>query len=137
MEVCLVCYEEGKLVGYPGLEQIKALPSFHSVEIKTKPVRHQCGNHSPAISHHASRLAPHASRLTPRTSLAPHASRLAPHVSQGDSICKTIDFMTTPGSVMLVHESGAQVEEDAEFIHTLEEEGKLYNIIRPVRIMSF
>lgn len=81
-EVCLVCYQDGQLMGYPGVERIKELPSFQSIELKNKP---------------------------------------------GDSVSKTVDFLTTPGSVMLVHEDGRQVEEDMAFIHELEKDG-LYNI---------
>ena len=45
--------------------------------------------------------------------------------------------MTTPGSVMLQHEDGAQVEKDMAFIHELEEGGGLYNIVRAARLFSF
>ena len=117
-----MCYEDGTLLGWPGLDQVKALASFHSLEIKAKV---------------------------------------------GERITKTVDFLTTPGSVMLVHAERAQVdadarghhiavissceerlslcdtpslcaqvEADAAAIHALEQSG-LYKISPRVRVASF
>ena len=89
----LVSYEDGQLVGYPGLPKVEALASFHSVEIKTHP---------------------------------------------GAEMTRTIDFLTTPGSVMLVHADGAQVEADARQIEEWQKkDGGLYNVARTVRLRSF
>jgi biotin carboxylase len=83
MEVCLVSRQEGTLAAYPMLEEVKALRSFVSSEIK---------------------------------------------VPVGSKLEKTVNFVTTPGSVMLVHEDGRVVEEDQATIHNWEEEGKFYTL---------
>jgi hypothetical protein len=62
----LVCSEDGTLLGWPGLDAVRALASFHSIELKAKV---------------------------------------------GERIPITVDFPTTPGSVMLVHADLAQVQE--------------------------
>jgi biotin carboxylase len=49
-------------------------------------------------------------------------------VPVGGKLEKTINFVTTPGSVMLVHADGRVVEEDQAQIHRWEEEGKFYQL---------
>lgn len=44
----------------------------------------------------------------------------------GEQLSCTKDFLTSPGSVMLVHSDPEVVRRDAEAIHTLAREGKLY-----------
>ena len=56
----------------------------------------------------------------------------------GDALAPTVDFLTTPGSVMLVHADGAQVEADARQIEEWQKkDGGLYNVARTVRLRSF
>ena len=90
MEVCLVNRQEGRLVGFPRLPEVEALPSFLEAEIKVKV---------------------------------------------GANIPLTIDFLTSPGAIMLGHESWEQVEKDMEFIHKIENEG-LMQISSRARIGS-
>ena len=47
----------------------------------------------------------------------------------GDALVPTVDFLSTPGSVMLVHRDLAQVVKDYELIHTWEEEGRFYDVV--------
>jgi len=49
-------------------------------------------------------------------------------VPVGGKVEKTINFVTTPGSIMLVHDKGQVVEEDQATIHKWEEEGKFYKL---------
>jgi len=46
----------------------------------------------------------------------------------GGKLEKTINFVTTPGSIMLCHAQRAVVEEDQEKIHRWEEEGNFYQL---------
>jgi biotin carboxylase len=87
MEVCLVAREEGKLAGYPLIEEVQQLQSFNSMEIKI-----------------------------------PVGSRLEP----------TVDFLTTPGSINLVHEDPGVVEADRRWIEQMQEEGKFYALVDPL-----
>merc|ERR1711977_564919 len=81
MELCLVAREEGKLAGYPLLDEVQKLQSYNSMEIKL-----------------------------------PVGSRLEP----------TVDFLTTPGSINLVHQDPNVVEADRLWIERMQEEGKFY-----------
>lgn len=76
-EVCLVSHHEGTLRGFKsaGLAEIRALPSFRSLEFVAKP---------------------------------------------GARIKKTVDMLTSPGSVLLGHPDREVLERDYEVIHQLE-----------------
>jgi len=87
MEVCLVAREEGKLAGYPLLDEVQKLQSYNSMEIKL-----------------------------------PVGSRLEP----------TVDFLTTPGSINLVHQDPDVVEADRLWIERMQEEGKFYLFADPL-----
>lgn len=56
----------------------------------------------------------------------------------GDPIPLTVDFMTTPGSIMLVHKDKAQLDADTDAIHALCRDG-LFNIgsFARLRLRSF
>jgi biotin carboxylase len=83
-EVCLINYHEGTLLDYPGMEEVKSLPSFVEAEMKM-----HIGEHFPV----------------------------------------TVDFLTSPGAIMLMHESKEVMERDAERIHELCKEG-LFSVRR-------
>mmetsp|Transcript_20191 Transcript_20191/g.42283 ORF Transcript_20191/g.42283 Transcript_20191/m.42283 type:complete len:494 (-) Transcript_20191:89-1570(-) len=78
MEVCLINYHEGTLLGYPGMEEVKKMESYVESEMKM-----HVGEHFPV----------------------------------------TVDFLTSPGAVMLMHESKEVMERDAERIHQLCKDG--------------
>jgi len=82
-EATLVSREEGVLLAYPMLEEVRALQSYKSMEIKVLP---------------------------------------------GEEISLTIDFLSTPGSVMLVHADLDVVIRDYDQIHKWEEEGRFYQL---------
>lgn len=46
----------------------------------------------------------------------------------GDRVRRTTDFLTSPGSVMLVHPDPAVVRADAEFIHDMSRQGRLLKV---------
>lgn len=87
VEVCLVARKEGKLAGYPLLDEVRKLRSFNSMEIKN------------AVG-----------------------TRLEP----------TIDFLTTPGSINLVHQDVSVLEADQLWIERMQEEGKFYAFADPL-----
>lgn len=82
-EVTLVSREEGLLIAYPMLEEVRALQSYKSMEIKVLP---------------------------------------------GQDISLTVDFLSTPGSIMLVHPDLEVVVKDYDQIHRWEEEGRFYEL---------
>jgi len=49
-------------------------------------------------------------------------------VPVGGKLEKTINFVTTPGSIMLVHANRQVVEEDQAEIHQMEEDGTFYKL---------
>lgn len=49
-------------------------------------------------------------------------------VNPGEHLAITTDFLTTPGSIMLVHPSAKQVEEDYDLIHQWEDKGLFYEL---------
>mmetsp|Transcript_11395 Transcript_11395/g.35088 ORF Transcript_11395/g.35088 Transcript_11395/m.35088 type:complete len:516 (-) Transcript_11395:71-1618(-) len=87
-EVCLVAHEAGTLKGLPGLDAIRALPSYLSEEIK---------------------------------------------IEVGQPMPLTVDFLTTPGSIMLYSKDAAQLKKDFETIHALCKQG-LFVTLPPNRL---
>ncbi|KAJ1446914.1 ATP-grasp domain-containing protein [Pelagophyceae sp. CCMP2097] len=60
-------------------------------------------------------------------------------IFSGDAIVPTVDFLNTPGSIMLVHLDAAQLQADIDVIRGLEKVG-LYHIVqntRKIRLSSF
>jgi len=82
MELDLVSRETGVLRAYPKLDDVRALRSYVSMEIKVTP---------------------------------------------GRRLQKTVDFVTTPGIIMLVHDDRRVVEEDRKTIERWQEEGSFYD----------
>ena len=54
------------------------------------------------------------------------------YLHTGDTITPTIDMFTTPGSIMLLHDSKEQLTEDYEMIRKLEHDGML--ILFPLKL---
>ncbi|KAJ8599403.1 hypothetical protein CTAYLR_009705 [Chrysophaeum taylorii] len=58
-------------------------------------------------------------------------------VAIGDDITKTVDFLSTPGSIMLVHNDADQLHRDVDFIHHISKPGNgLYDISPKLRLRS-
>ena len=61
-------------------------------------------------------------------------------LKEGEPIGLTVDFLTTPGSIMLMHSEAEQVEKDAAYIHEISKPGGgLYDItpLNKFRLRSF
>jgi hypothetical protein len=86
VEVDLVSRQEGILAGYPLLEQVRKLRSFHTMEIK---------------------------------------------MAVGSRLEKTVDFLTTPGCINLVHKDRRVVDEDMAWIERMQEQGEFYVLADP------
>jgi hypothetical protein len=70
--------------------------------------------------------------LLDRVRALPSFQSLEIKVQPGERLVKTLDFLTTPGSVMLVHESAAQVIADYDQIHAWSEQpGLFYELEAP------
>jgi hypothetical protein len=78
VEACFVSYEDGVVASFPGLEDVKNMPSFKKLMMNSHP---------------------------------------------GDTIRKTVDYFTTPGSAMLVHEDADILKKDYLAIRNLESPG--------------
>lgn len=88
IEVCLVAHEAGVLAALPGLDAIRALPSYLCEEIK---------------------------------------------IEVGQNMPLTVDFLTTPGSIMLQGTDAAQLKQDTDAIHALCKKG-LFELLHPHRL---
>lgn len=56
-------------------------------------------------------------------------------VHPGEKICQTVDFLTTPGSVMLVHSDPEVLARDVQFVEELQE-ADFYDITHQIRRLS-
>merc|ERR1712048_243021 len=64
----------------------------------------------------------------------PSVIEILPAVEHGGFINKTRDLATSPGNVLMVHESMEQIERDVAEIRRFEEDGLLYIVAEPANI---
>merc|ERR1711988_540250 len=61
----------------------------------------------------------------------PSVIEILPAVEHGGFINKTRDLATSPGNVLMVHESMEQIKRDMARIRSCEEDGSLYVVAEP------